>query len=129
MSSATKTTTYRFIDWSPYLAIFAVSLVLLAVIASPLFQRQIFEDRLEVNPGEVVEFKTWQLQPQSIGAMRVDVNASFTNNRWATYELRVLDDEGNLMVSALKQAWIESGTWREGRESGTWRESDVEALD
>ena len=48
-------------------------------------------------------------------------------NRWATYELRVLDKEGNLIVSALKQAWAESGTWREGGESGTWREKDVGA--
>ncbi|KPQ39899.1 MAG: hypothetical protein HLUCCO16_05200 [Phormidium sp. OSCR] len=127
MSSVTKTTTYRFVDWSTYVAVFAIALVLLAGMISPIFQRQIFNERLEVSPGEVVEFKTWELKPQLIGAMRIDVDASFTNNRWTTYELRVLDEQGNLIVSALKQAWVESGTWREGGESGTWREKDVEA--
>jgi hypothetical protein len=127
MSSVTKTTTYRFIDWSTYLALFAASLVFLAGIIGPFFQQQLLDDRLDVSPGEVVELKTWQLKPQLIGAMRIDVDASFNNNRWTTYELRVLDEQGNLIVSALKQAWAESGTWREGGESGTWREKDVEA--
>ncbi|NMG58764.1 hypothetical protein E1H12_09565 [Geitlerinema sp. P-1104] len=127
MSSVTKTTTYRFVDWSTYVAVFAIALVLLASIISPIFQRHIFNDRLEVKQGEVVEFKTWQLQPRLIGAMRIDVDASFNTNRWVTYELRVLDEEGNLIVSALKQAWAESGIWRQGGESGTWREKDVEA--
>ncbi|OAB59823.1 hypothetical protein AY600_18540 [Phormidium willei BDU 130791] len=127
MSSVTKTTTYRFVDWSTYLALLAASLVLLAGIISPIFQQKLLDDRIEVTPGEVVEFKTWQLKPQLIGAMRIDVDAFFNNNRWTTYELRVLDEEGNLIVSALKQAWVESGVWREGGESGTWREKDVQA--
>lgn len=127
MSSVKKTTTHRFVDWSTYVAVFAIALVLLAGMMSPIFQRQIFNERLEVKQGEVVEFKTWKLKPRLIGAMRIDVDASFTNNRWTTYELRVLDDQGNLIVSALKQAWAESGTWREGGESGTWREKDVGA--
>ena len=77
MSSVTKTTTHRFIEWSTYVAVFAIALVLLAGMISPIFRRPLFDDRLQVSPGEVIEFKTWQLKPQLIGAMRIDVDASF----------------------------------------------------
>ncbi|CDN14057.1 hypothetical protein RintRC_4826 [Richelia intracellularis] len=37
--------------------------------------------------------------------MRVDVEARISNNQWVTYEIQLLDKQGKLIASGVKQAW------------------------
>jgi hypothetical protein len=60
-----------------------------------------------------------------IGALRIDAKALIKNNSWLTYEIQLQDEQGKVVASALKPAWKESGTWREGGESGSWSEEDL----
>jgi hypothetical protein len=125
--SSKTTTTKEFLSIWPYVAGAALVLVILAGIISPFFQQQLASETLRVAEGEPVNFQPFELKPTAIGALRIDAKATIPTNRWVTYELQVRDANDQVIASAIKNAWAESGTWREGGESGTWSESDLKA--
>ncbi|MEM9926316.1 MAG: hypothetical protein AAF915_21620 [Cyanobacteria bacterium P01_D01_bin.50] len=119
--------TSRFINLAMYIAFGATSLVFLALISSVFFVKTIFSQNVQVKPGEITKIEALKIEPLSIGALRIDAIASIPSNRWVTYEIQLLDSQGKLIASAVKQAWRESGNWNEDGVSGTWSEDDLEA--
>ncbi len=120
---AEKTT--RFIEPGVYLAFAAVVLVLLSALFSGFFQRTVVSENLSVEPESTAVVESIPLKRSPVGAMRIKVKAVVPTNRWVTYEIQLLDAEGETIASALKDAWKESGTWYEDGESGTWQEQDL----
>jgi len=124
MPVTTKTQrTSRFIDPWSYIALGAAGLVLLALMGSQFFYKKLVSETVSVEPEESVQLESTQLEPQLIGALRIDVRALLPTNTWVIYEIQILDQNGNVIASARKEAWSESG--RDG-ESGTWSESDLQ---
>ena len=119
--------TLRFIDIWTYLALSAVGAVVVAGFASLLMFRPLVETTLQAQAEETARLSPIQIQPQSIGALRVNVTAIVPTNRWVTYEIQLRDQEEKLLASAIKQAWNEAGVWREGGEAGSWQEDDLNA--
>ena len=118
--------TSRFIEPWAYVALGASALVFLALIASPFFKRTLVSKNVTVSVGKPVKLKEFTLKPQPIGALRVDAEARISTNQWVTYEIQLLDQQGKLIASGVKQAWKESGRWYEDGESGTWSEQDLQ---
>ncbi|WP_088242086.1 hypothetical protein [Calothrix rhizosoleniae] len=117
--------TSRFVEPWPYVALGSSALVFMALIASPFFKRTLVSKNVSVSTGKPVKLKEFTLKPQPIGALRVDAEAWIRTNQWVTYEIQLLDQQGKLIASAVKQAWKESGRWYEDGESGTWAEQDL----
>ena len=80
---------------------------------------------VKVSKNQPVKVTTLELDPKRPGALRINVNPSFSSNHWLIYELRLVDQQGQIIVSAIDEAWRESGTWREGGESGYWSREDL----
>jgi len=101
-----------------------------AALAASFFtsDRQISRT-VSVSPDgeDYTEVGTLDLRPRAIGATRIWAKASVPTNHWVTYELVLVDRDGEIVTSAMKEAWKESGTWQEDGESGTWSESDLDA--
>ncbi len=119
--------TNRFIDPALYVAFGASGLVFLALFASAFFGKVLFSKTVRVSEEEVVKTEVLKLQPQLVGALRIDAKAILPNNHSVVYEIQLLDQQGKLIASATKQAWRESGTWYEDGESGSWSEKDLDA--
>lgn len=117
--------TLRFIDPWLYLAIAAAVAIGLAALFSAVLSETLVDRQVNVAITETTRLEPIALQPQGWGAVRVEVRARLPRNRWVAFEIQVRDGEDRLLGSAVKQAWRESGTWREGSESGTWSESDL----
>jgi hypothetical protein len=117
--------TKRFVEPWLYVALGAAALVFLAWVISGLFQKTLVSQTVSASTGEPVQLEPIQLKPQLVGAWRIDVKALFPTNQWVTYEIQIQDQQGEIIASAVKQAWKESGTWYEDGESGTWYEQDV----
>ena len=117
----------RFIEPGLYIAFGATALVFLALIASGFFEKVLINKNIAVRRGEVTKIEALKIEAQAIGALRIDAIAIIPNNRWVNYEIQLLDKQGKLIASAVKQAWRESGRWYEDGESGTWSENDLEA--
>ena len=116
----------RFIEPGPYICLLATGLVILALIVSGFFPQTLLSRRYrQVKEREPVHLESIQLKRELIGALRIDVKAELPNNRWLTYEIQLLDRQGNLLASALKPAWRKSGIWQEEGESETWHEDDL----
>lgn len=118
--------TNRFVERWAYIGLGSSMLVLLALIIAPLFTKNLLNKTTRASVEEPVTVGEFTLTPQPIGALRVDVIASIATNQWVTYEIQLLDVQGKLITSAIKEAWKESGTWREEGESGTWLEQDLQ---
>ncbi len=116
----------RFVDPWSYIALGAAGLVLLALMGSQFFYKRLTSETVYVEPEESVQLESTQLEPQLIGALRIDVRALLPTNTWVIYEIQILDQNGGVIASAMKEAWSESGTWYEDGESGTWSESDLQ---
>ncbi len=117
--------TSRFIDKWTYVALGATGFVLLAFIASGFFKKTLISKNISVGLGQSSPPEKITLEPQLLGALRVDVKASIPTNTSLTYQIQLLDQQGKIVASAIKNAWSESGTWYEDGESGTWAESDL----
>ncbi|NET58487.1 MAG: hypothetical protein F6K47_20735 [Symploca sp. SIO2E6] len=117
--------TSRFIDPWPYLALGSTLLVFLALFGASLFQKTLLSTTVSVMAEEPVQLQPLSLNRQLIGALRIEARAIIPLNRWVTYEIQLLDSQGQPFASAIKQAWNESGTWYEDGESGTWQEDDL----
>ena len=87
----------------------------------------LFSRNVRVAEQEVVKIEALKLEPQLVGALRIDAKASIPNNHGLVYEIQLLDKQGKLIASATKNAWRESGIWYEDGESGTWNEDDLDA--
>lgn len=118
--------TSAFIAPALYIVFGATGLVFLALIASAFFGKVLVSKNVAVSQGEVTKIEAFPIQPQ-IGALRIDARAVIPSNRWVTYDIQLLDKQGKLIASAIKQAWSESGTWYEDGESGSWSENDLKA--
>ena len=103
---------------------YASSLFLLIFLSSFLVKTPV-NKKVEVAEDEPVKVATLELNPKQLGALRIDVKSFFPNNHWVVYELQLVDSQGEVIASAMDEAWQESGTWREGGESGIWSESDL----
>ncbi|BAY83923.1 hypothetical protein NIES267_34170 [Calothrix parasitica NIES-267] len=114
--------TNRFIDPALYIAFGATGLILLGLIASAFFEKVLFSKTVSVSEEEVVKIEALKLEPQLIGALRIDATASIPTNRWVIYEIQLLDKQGKLIASATKEAWRESGY-----DEGNWSENDLDA--
>lgn len=119
--------TNRFIDPALYIAFGATGFMFLALFASAFFGKVLFSKTINVGEEEVVKIESLKLQPQLVGALRIDAKASIPDNHSVVYEIQLLDQQGKLIASATKQAWRESGTWYEDGESGSWNEKDLDA--
>jgi hypothetical protein len=115
--------TNRFIDPALYISFGATGLILLALIASAFFEKVLFSKNIQVSKGEVTKIEALKIEPQLIGALRIDANAIIPSNRWVNYEIQLLDKQGKLIGSAVKQAWQESGS----DSDGSWSENDLDA--
>ena len=118
--------TSRFVSLWPYVALLGVILTLGAAIASLFLQTNLVDTTLQVWEDEPETLESIPLRQGGLGAMRIDVVAQLPTNRWVTYEIQILDAQGSVLATGIKQAWDESGTWQEDGESGTWRESDLQ---
>ncbi|NJN62175.1 MAG: hypothetical protein HC795_12145 [Coleofasciculaceae cyanobacterium RL_1_1] len=128
--SATKTySTRKFIEPAIFLRWFTFGLISVALVASWFMgQTQIRKTvAVESDAEDYTEVGPLTLNPRAIGATRIKAVANIPSNHWVTYELILLDSQGNIVTSAMKEAWSESGTWNEDGESGTWSETDLDA--
>lgn len=117
--------TSRFIDPWPYIALGVTLLVFLALFSASIFQRTLLSTTVSAREEEPVQLEPLSLKRQPIGALRIEAKATIALNQWVTYEIQLLDAQGQPFASAIKQAWNESGTWYEDGESGTWQEDDL----
>ncbi|NES82428.1 MAG: hypothetical protein F6K10_14050 [Moorea sp. SIO2B7] len=125
--SLKKESTGQFVDIFAYLTWGVAGLVILAMLASTFMLKNLVSTTVNIETEDSEEIKNIALKPGLLGALRIDVRAIIRTNHWVTYEIQVLDAQGNIIGSAIKQAWKESGTWYEDGESGTWSEKDLMA--
>ncbi|MDX2217304.1 MAG: hypothetical protein SFY66_28815 [Oculatellaceae cyanobacterium bins.114] len=118
-------TTHRFIDRWYYITGAIALVVFVTLIGSAFLGKLVVYTQVQVEEGEPEELPPIQIQPESMGALRVDVRAIIAQNRWVTYEIQLQDQQDQIIASAIKDAWAESGTWYEEGESGTWQEQDL----
>jgi hypothetical protein len=79
--------------------------------------------------GEDEQSSTDFTLPRSfIGGVRIEARASLPTNRWAAFQVSLVAADGTALLELVKEAWAESGVWREDGETGTWSESDVDLL-
>lgn len=116
--------TAQFTERSPLAALGALGLLGLALAVSPLFHHQLLSTGVYVGAEETVQLDPVQPRERAIGALRIDAVAQLPSNAWSVFEVQLLDGQGNVLASAIKQAWHESGTWQEEGESGSWVEQD-----
>jgi hypothetical protein len=126
--SATSTTTGRYIDLALYTCVIAFVVVVLGVLGGGLLEQEYLSQVAAVRSGESVNLAPIQFQRLSYGALRLEVVALIEANRWITYEVELRDRQDQVLFSAIKPGWRESGTWREEGESGTWDEADLDAV-
>lgn len=115
--------TNRFIDPALYITFGATGLIFLALLASAFFERVLFSKTVSVSEEEVVKIEALKIEPQLVGALRIDATAIIPSNRWVVYEIQLLDKQGKLIASATKEAWTESGF----DSDGSWSENDLDA--
>ncbi|MEQ8963042.1 MAG: hypothetical protein RLP02_34885, partial [Coleofasciculus sp. C2-GNP5-27] len=106
MPVTTKTQrTGRFVDPWSYIALGAAGLVLLALMGSQFFYKRLTSETVYVEPEESVELESIQLEPRLIGALRIDVEAWLSTNTWVIYEIQIRDQNGEVIASAMNEAW------------------------
>lgn len=116
----------RFVESAPSFGFWIVGLLTVAFIASPFISKTLVSKVVSVEEGEPATLSPIPVRRSPLGALRVDVKARIPTNRWVTYEIQLRNREGEIIASAVKPAWKESGTWREDGESGTWQEEDLQ---
>ena len=117
--------TTDFLDrWADGPKVISACLFLLILFGSPL-AKTLVDKKITVTEEEPVKVDTINLPASKLGALRIDVQTSVPQNHWVVYEIQLVDQNGQVIASAMDEAWRESGTWKEGGESGTWSESDL----
>jgi hypothetical protein len=102
-------------------------LMFLLLILSPFLHRRLLDRQVALKPGQTVEVGEITAQPIAIGTLQVEVEAMLPNQRWASYEVQLLDQNNQPILSGFTDAWRESGSWSEDGESGTWSEEEASA--
>ncbi|HEY9762834.1 MAG TPA: hypothetical protein V6D07_09920 [Trichocoleus sp.] len=115
----------RFVDPWPIVTGGIALAMLLALLSSAFMGKLVASTTLNIDPEDTEELPPVQVKQTAIGALRIEAEARIPQNRWVTFEIQVLDSQDNVLASAIKQAWSESGTWSEEGETGTWEESDL----
>ena len=126
--TAEKIQSSKFREYSPYICLGINGFLLLVLFLSNFFAKTLVNKTVSttVADGETIaKLEPIVFKPSPLGALRIDAKAIIRNNSWLTYEIQFQDKEGNVVASAMKPAWKESGTWREGGESGSWQEEDL----
>lgn len=123
--SVQSSNTRRFVDHSVTISSLALIIIFIAGVGSIFLPQQVTEESVQVLPEESVQLPPITIQRRLIGALRIDVKALIPTNHWVVYEIRLYDDQNQLLASGIKEAWKESGVWREDGETGTWSESDL----
>lgn len=100
-----KEQTSRFIDPWPYLSLGIALLVLIAALIAPTSKHLILSDTTSVAAAQKATLPPITLEPQRIGALRIDVRADLPRNQWATYEVQLLDPSGQILAAGIKQAF------------------------
>jgi hypothetical protein len=118
-------TTSRFIDLWCYIAVAIAGVVFIALVMSWFWGQRLVSTTLQVDEGEPETLDPIQIERETIGALRIDVKANIATNHWVTYEIQLQDQYGQVLASAIKDAWAESGIWHEDGESGSWYEDDL----
>lgn len=124
-STVKRQTTKSFIERSPFICLLITISLFIALIVAQFVAQPVLSRAIEVEPEETVTLPAINLQRDDIGALRIDVKAVISSNRWVTYEIQLRDEGGQIIASAVKPAWKESGRWYEDGESGTWQEEDL----
>jgi hypothetical protein len=118
----------KFREYSPFLCLGINIFLLLTLILSNFLTKTLLNRTVSTTVTEgktIAKLEPIVFKPSLIGALRIDARAIIQNNSWLTYEIQLQDEQGNIVASAVKPAWKESGTWREGGESGSWQEQDL----
>lgn len=119
--------TRRFMNIWVYVALSSVGMIMLAGMASIFFVKPLASKALQAREDEPARLQPISIKPQAIGALRVDVTARIPANRWLTYEVQIRDQQDKILAAGLKNAWHETGVWREEGQTGTWQEDDLDA--
>ncbi|MBE9033266.1 hypothetical protein IQ266_26380 [filamentous cyanobacterium LEGE 11480] len=114
----------RWIDRTPYLLMGMAGCIFLLLIVSPIFASKKLDKTITLAPEQTQVFGPVDIPTQLFGTARVEVEATMSKQRWATYEVQLLDKDNKILVAGIKNAWRETGTWYEDGESGTWDEQD-----
>ena len=117
--------TTDFLDRWAHLPSVILACLFLLILFDSLLAKTLVDKKITVTEEEPVKVDTINLPASKLGALRIDVQTSVPNNHWVVYEIQLVDQNGQVIASAMDEAWRESGTWREGGESGTWSESDI----
>jgi hypothetical protein len=123
-----KVTSSKFIEYSPYFCLGINIFLFLALLLSTVFSKTLVDKTIStqvVEGDNLIKLEPILFEKKLIGALRIDTQAIIQNNTWLTYEIQLQDSQGNIVASAMKPAWRESGTWSEDGESGTWSEADL----
>lgn len=115
----------KFVEPGVYIAWVAAAVALVVLVLSAIFPQTVIDRSLSVNPGGLGSLQPIALQPTAIGAWRIDVKSVIPQNRWVTYEIRLLDPAGKLLNSAIKQSWKESDTLYEDADTGRWEQENL----
>ncbi|MGK7933271.1 MAG: hypothetical protein AB4041_17825 [Microcystaceae cyanobacterium] len=110
-----------------YLGLLGSFAPLAALITAPFFSQTLLDKGTSVKVENTAVVTEFMLEPRPIGALRVNADAVIPTNHWVVFEIKLVDEQGNILVSVIKEAWEESGIWQEGGESGAWREQDLKA--
>ncbi len=122
--TAGPTRTLAFADrWAPW-SWLAPALVLTTMCVAPSAERTIHEETVTVPEEEAHTSAPFTLPSRAWGGVRLTADAQIDWNRWAGLQVSLIDAAGESLLDVVKEAWAETGTWREGGESGTWAESD-----
>lgn len=123
-----KVKSSKFIEYSLYLCLGINIFLFLALFLSSSFSKTLVNKTIStqvVEGDNLIKLEPILFKKKVFGALRIDAKAKIISNTWLTYEIQLQDSQGNIIASAMKPAWRESGTWREGGESGTWSEQDL----
>ncbi|MEB3291860.1 MAG: hypothetical protein VKJ24_01745 [Synechococcales bacterium] len=120
--------TGRFISVAPYLCLCMSLVLLLVLMFSPSVGKTVFSRQVTVESEQPVTVGTLTLPPDRVGVLQVEAIALLPTNRWATYEIQLVNSREQLLLSAVKESWRETGSWQEEGQTGTWDEGDTTAL-
>ena len=123
--NVTKIKTAQFLDCWAYFPSAISACLFLSILFSPSLAKTLVDRQITVVEENPVKVDTINLKPSIVGALRVDIKPYVPRNHWLIYEIQLVDKNGQVVASAMDEAWQESGIWREGNESGTWSESDT----
>ncbi|NJN48778.1 MAG: hypothetical protein HC805_01960, partial [Alkalinema sp. RL_2_19] len=103
----------RWVGRTPYLLIGLGGCIALLLMVSPLFVSRKLDQQLTLASEETKVLNGVKIQPQLFGTTRVEVLPTLAKQRWATYEVQLIDQNNKILVAGVKNAWRENGTWYE----------------